>query len=170
MTFYFAKRLALMCLVTLGTVAGAGAVAANCPQVGFTVVEPHATSDTRAVKWGNKTIFVHKVPITTTSDITDVKVVSDGALLDGPDDALIQLKFTPTADQRLHAATTNHSGMRIAFMFGDLVINDVVWQGPYGMDTGGVQVSLNRGRQKAKAIPKAVKGCTVDAASTENAH
>lgn len=155
-----AKRLALVCLALSATMISYFAVAADCPEMGFTIVEPHPTSETRAVKWGNETIFIHKVPITRTKDITDIKVVSDGKSLDGPDDALIRLKFTPTADQRLHAATANHSGMRIAFMFGDVVMNHVVWQGPYGMDLGGVRVSLNRGRQLAKALPDAVKGRT----------
>ena len=159
-----AKRLALVGLVLIATGTGVGAVASGCPQVGFTLVEPHATRDTRPVKWGNTTIFVHKMPITKTSEITGIKVVSDGMLLDGPDDAVIQLRLTPAADQRLHAATTNHSGMRVAFMFGDQVMNNVVWQGPYGMDTGGVQISLSRGRQLAKSLPGAVKGCTADAA------
>lgn len=156
----FARRLALVCLVLSGPMIGYAAAAANCPDVGFTIVESHPTSETRPVKWGNETIFIHKVPITRTKDITDIKVVSDGKMLDGQDDALIQLKFTLTADQRLHAATANRSGMRIAFMFGDRVMNNVVWQGPYGMDTGGVQVSLNHGREQAKALPMAVEGCT----------
>lgn len=30
----------------------------------------------------------------------------------------------------------NHSGMRIAFLFDDEVLSNIVWQGPYGMYTG----------------------------------
>jgi hypothetical protein len=48
------------------------------------------------------------------------------------DDATLLIKFTPAADQRLHDATTNHSGMRIAFLFDDEVLINSVWEGPYG--------------------------------------
>ena len=34
--------------------------------------------------------------------------------------------------------------MRIAFLFEDEVLVNVVWQGPYGMDTGGSQVSIRQ--------------------------
>lgn len=158
--FAVTKRLGLLCALMLGAVTSGHAIVGRCPQVGFTIVEPHATPETRAVRWGALRIFIHKVPLTTTGDITRIKVVADGPSLDGPDDALIQLTFTPAADQRLHEATSNRSGMRIAFMFGDKVLSNVIWQGPYGMDTGGVQVSLNRGRRNAKQLPEAINGCT----------
>lgn len=75
--------------------------------------EPHASSATRAIKVGrNQTIFVRRVPITTTRDIVRIRLVADDN-----DDASLLIKFTSAADQRLHDATTNHSGMRIAFMF-----------------------------------------------------
>lgn len=157
--FYFAKRFAPVYLILSSALTGTCALAAQCPQIGYTVVEPHSTKETRPVKWGAQTIFVRKIPITTTSDITSLKVVTDAKLLDGPDDAVIQLTFTPAADKRLHEATSNHSGMRIAFMINDRVLVNVVWQGPYGMDTGGAQVSVNHGRQQLKALPKAVRHC-----------
>ena len=137
-----------------------GAVAnAACPEVGFAVVEPAATSTTRTVKASkNRSIFVQRDLITTTRDITEMKLFRP---YDGDkDDVTIQLKFAPSADQRLHEATTNHSGMRIAFLFDDQVLLNAVWEGPYGMDTGGSQVSLDHGLRIARKLRDAIKGCT----------
>lgn len=130
----------------------------TCPRVGFTVVEPHATSETRLLKvGGRRTVFVHRHWITTTSEISEIKVVHphDG----DDDDATIQIKFIPAADQRLRDTTTNHSGIRFAFLFNDLVLNNVVW-GPYGTDLGGIQVSIPHGMKRAQELMKAIEGCT----------
>jgi hypothetical protein len=101
--------------------------------------------------------------LTTTRDISDVKVVPNHDAAD--DDGTIQIKFIPKADQRLHDATTNHSGMRIAFLFNDEVLINVVWQGPYGMDLGGSQVDIRHGLNKARELMKAIQGCTAANAS-----
>lgn len=156
--FNLAKRLVVIWAILLGVaVTSNGTVAnASCPKVGFTVVESHATSETRPVRVsGNQTIFVRREGITTTRDISDIKLTGNG------DDALILIKFTPAADRRLHDATTNRSGMRIAFLFNDEVLVDVVWEGPYGMDTGGTQVSIRHGMNQARNLMKAIRGCTV---------
>jgi preprotein translocase subunit SecD len=132
---------------------------AACPKVGFTVVEPHASAQTRPLKIdGKQTIFVRRELITTTSEITELEIKSAN---DGdPDDVLILLKFTPAADQRLHDATTNRSGMRIAFLFNDEVVSNIVWQGPYGMYTGGTQLSIPHGMPEARKLMNAIQGCT----------
>jgi hypothetical protein len=137
----------------------------TCPRVGFTVVELHATSETRPLKvGGRRTVFVHRRWITTTSDILEIKVMDphDG----DDDDASIQIKFVPAADQRLHDTTTNHSGMRFAFLFNDVVLNNVVWQGPYGTDLGGIQVSIPHGMKRARALMKAIERCTASGIGT----
>lgn len=135
---------------------GTAVANASCPQVGFALVEPHASSATRPVKVGkNKTIFVRRVPITTTRDIAQLKLVRDGG-----DDASLLIKFTPAADQRLHDETTNISGQRIAFIFDDEVLIDTVWEGPYGMYRGGTQVSMRHGLARARKLIKAIQGCT----------
>jgi hypothetical protein len=82
------------------------------------------------------------------------------------DDVTIQLKFAPLADRRLHEATTNHSGLRIAFLFDDAVLLNVVWEGPYGMDTGGSQVSIRRGLAIARKLREAVRGCMAEPVAT----
>lgn len=132
---------------------------ASCPEIGFVVVESHATPETRPVRTGgNGTIFVQRVPITRTSDIVGLKLVDDGG-----GDASLLIKFTPAADQRLHVATTNHSGMHIAFLFGDEVLVDTVWEGPYGMYTGGTQVSISHGMRQARKLMKVFRGCAAPA-------
>ena len=128
----------------------------SCPKVGFTVVEPHPSSETRAIKVGRgQTIYVRQVPITTTSDIVEIKLADH----DDGDYATLLIKFTPPADQRLHEATTNHSGMRIAFMADDEVLLSVIWEGQWGMYTGGTQVSIQHGAKRARKLMKALQGC-----------
>jgi hypothetical protein len=155
------KRLVILWAIFLGlamTFSG-GIIGASCPNVGFTVVEPHATSETRAIKVGkDRTIFVRREPLTTTSDISDISLARNHDLAD--DDGTVQIKFIPAADQRLHDATTNHSGIRIAFLFNDEILINVVWRGPYGMDLGGSQVDIRHGLNKARELMKAIQGCT----------
>jgi hypothetical protein len=163
-------RLVFLWTIALGVAAIWNGVLANatCPTVGFTVVEPRATPETRTLKVGrNQAIFVRRELITTTSEITEIKIQSaeDGAA----DDVLILLKFTPVADQRLHNATTNHSGMRIAFLFNDEVLSNIVWQGPYGMYTGGTQLSIPHGMPEARKLMKAIQGCTAKQAGRMSA-
>jgi len=102
-------------------------------------------------------IRIHRQWITTTSDLSEIKVAHphDG----DDDDANIQIKLIPVADQRLHDTTTNHSGMRFAFLFNDEVLLNVVWQGPYGTDLGGIQLSVPHGMKQAQKLMKAIDGC-----------
>lgn len=156
-----AKRLVLAgsILVSLATTLNVVAAQAACPRVGFTVVEPYATSETRSLKVGRRrTVFIHRQWITTTSDISEIKVTHPH---DGDnDDANIQIKFIPAADQLLHDTTTNHPGMRFAFLFNDEVLNNIVWRGPYGTYLGGIQVSIPHGMKRAQKLMKAIQGCT----------
>jgi preprotein translocase subunit SecD len=152
------RRLVLALLVVFPGVVTLQAADAACPKVGFTVVEPHATAATRSLKVGeHREVFVHRQWITTTSDISEIKVTHphDG----DDDDANIEIKLFPEADQRLHDTTTNHSGMRFAFLFNDEVLNNVVWQGPYGTYLGGIQVSIPHGMKEAQKLMKAIEGC-----------
>jgi preprotein translocase subunit SecD len=156
--FNLAKRLVIALAVVLSGVSTFHAAEAACPKVGFTVVEPHATAATRSLRvGGHRAVFVHRQWITTTSDISEIKVTHphDG----NDDDANIEIKLTPAADQRLHDTTTNHSGMRFAFLFNDEILNNVVWQGPYGTYLGGIQVSIPHGMKEAQKLMKAINGC-----------
>lgn len=149
--------LALAVISEVAVLSGSAVAGASCPQVGFTVVEPHSSRETRAVKVGrHRVIYVRRVPITTTGDIVDIRLVSD----DDGDGASLLIKFTPSADQRLHDATTNHAGMRLAFMFNDELLVDTVWEGPYGMDLGGTRVSMRHGMKRAQRLMHAIHGCT----------
>jgi hypothetical protein len=164
--FSSVKRLLIKLGIVFLALASCRVTAADvtCPRVGFTIVEPHATSETRPLQLGgHRSVFVHRQWITTTSDIAEIKVAHPD---DGDDDANIQIKFMPAADQRLHDTTTNHSGMRLAFLFNDVVLNDVVWQGPYGTDLGGIQVSIRHGMKRAQELMKAIAGCTAAGSGT----
>jgi hypothetical protein len=155
------KRLVILWAIVLGFAMAFGGViaSASCPNVGFTVVESKATPETRAIKvGGNRTIFVRREALTTTSDISEIRLARN--LDPADDDGTIEIKFIPEADQRLHDATTNHAGVRIAFLFNDEVLINVVWQGTYGMDLGGSQVDIRHGLLKARELMKAIQGCT----------
>lgn len=147
--------------IALGSENVPGATA--CPRVGFVVVEPQASKDTRPLRVsGSQTIYVRQVPITTTSDITDIKLVEDD------DDANLLIKFNTAGTQRLHDATTNHSGRRIAFLFNDEVLLNVIWEGRFGLDGGEAQVSIRHGLKQAREVIEALRGCTVGVPAGES--
>jgi hypothetical protein len=159
-----AARLLAWAVVVGIAVTGGARANGSCPKVGFTIVEPQSTAETRDVKIGRHGIIhVHRQPLTTTVDITEIKLLRPHEGDD--DDASIEMKFTADVDQRLHAATTNHSGMRIAFLFDDQVLVNVVWEGPYGMDLGGTSVSIAHGLPQARRLMKAIQGCTAPGAN-----
>lgn len=129
-----------------------------CPDVGFTVVEPNASPAIRPARdRADHTINIRRDWITTTSDIAEIRIAPPEYGDDG--DVLILIKFTPEADQRLHDATTDRSGMRMAFMFNDEALLNFVWEGPYGMYTGGSQVSMQRGMKHAQRLMKEMRAC-----------
>ena len=152
----FAKLLIIgwAAILGLALVCGSAGAAAACPQVGFTIVEPHASAETRPVHWNNQTIFVRRMPITKTSDITEIKLEGDDF------DANILLKVNPAATKRLVDATNNHAGRRIAFMFNDEVLLNVQIPGSQGFDGSGEQVSIRHGMERARILMKAIRGCT----------
>jgi hypothetical protein len=129
----------------------------SCPRVDVTLVEPSASSATRPVKLGDETLFVRRSSITTTSDISGIKVAGDDA------DTLIQIKYKPAAAARLLAATTNHDGVRIAIVVDDDVLLAFTWQGPYGIGPDGTQLSLrDYGVARAQKLAESIRGCTED--------
>lgn len=156
--------LAWTAISALALISGDAIANATCPQVGFTIVEPYASSETRPIRVGTKqTIYVRRMPITTTMDIVEIK-------LGGNDyDADIQLKFTPAATKRLIDATNNHAGRRIAFMFDDEVLVNAVIPGSNGFDADGAQVSIRHGMRQARRLMTAIRGCT-SAATASRGH
>jgi hypothetical protein len=124
-----------------------------CPNVGFTLVEPSASPETRPVKLGRQTLFVRRDAITTTSEIADIKLAGDDY------DALILIKFEPAAADRLLAATTDHDGQKMAFVVDDEVLLAVTWTGPYGIGPEGAQLSILHGKARAQKLIESLKGC-----------
>ncbi|MEI9889329.1 MAG: hypothetical protein WDN45_00610 [Caulobacteraceae bacterium] len=129
--------------------------AAACPNAGFTIVEAKASPKTRPVKDGPRhTLFVRRDALTVTTDITEIKLESDGY------DTALLLKFKPEAAARLHDATTNRSGLRVAFVANQRVISAVTWTGPYGMDADqGVQLSLGGPAPRLRPLVEAISKC-----------
>ncbi|MGZ3274438.1 MAG: SecDF P1 head subdomain-containing protein [Caulobacteraceae bacterium] len=136
-------------------IASGAAAAPSCPNAGWVVVERKASAETRPVKdRPNHRIFVRRAQITTTADLTEIKLDGDAY------DTLVQMKFTPEAAKRLHDATTDKSGLRIAFVTDDRVISAVTWTGPYGMDAEyGAQISLGRASSEVRPLVEAIQKC-----------
>ena len=119
----------------------------SCPRVGFTLVEPVSSPDTRSLRtWDGRMIYVRRDALTITTDITEAKLIKDGG-----NDATLQFKYTQAATQKLHDATTNHPGTHLAFIFNEVVLNNIVWQGTYGFDSTGAQISIKHGLVKANS-------------------
>ena len=128
--------------------------ASSCPKVDLTVVESSASSDTRPVKLGTSTAFVRRNAITTTSDISEIKVAGDDA------DTLIQIKYTEEAVARLLEATTDHDGLELAFVVDDDVWLAFTWRGSHGIGPDGTQVSIRNGLAKAQRLMESMRACS----------
>src|SRR5262249_54926591 len=126
----------------------------SCPSVEFTFVEPGASLESRPVKLGEQSIFVRRTAITTTRDISEIKLAGDDY------EALILIKFHPAAERRMLEATTDHDGLKMAFVVDDEVLLAFTWTGPYGIGPGGTQVSLLNGLARAQRLMESMKGCT----------
>jgi preprotein translocase subunit SecD len=138
----------------------ATAAAAWCPNAGWVIVERKSSPDTRPIQdRPNHQIFVRRAQITTTADLTEIKLDGDAF------DTQVQMKFRPDAAQRLHDATTNKSGLRIAFVVDDQVLSAVTWTGPYGMDADlGVQISLGRAEPQVRPLVESIQRCLASSA------
>lgn len=126
----------------------------SCPRVDLTVVEPGASSETRPVKQGERTIFVRRSAITTTTDISEIGVAGDDL------DTSIRIKYKPDAAARLLDATTDHDGLKLAFVVDDDVWLAFTWQGPYGIGPDGTQLSIRHGLAKAQRLVQSIRSCT----------
>jgi hypothetical protein len=126
----------------------------SCPQVDMTLIESSASSETRAVKLGDETVFVERIGITTTSDIAEIQVAGDDAL------ASIQIKYNPDAAGRLFDATSNRDGLKIAFVVDDEVWLAFTWEGPYGIGPDGTQISLENGLDRAQRLVELLRECS----------
>jgi hypothetical protein len=131
-----------------------GARTISCPRVELTAVEPNASSETRPVKLGQQTIFVRRNAITTTSDISEIKIAGDDV------DTLIQMKYQPQAAAKLLDATTGHDGLRLAFVVDDDVWLAFTWRGPYGIGPDGTQLSIQHGLAKAQRLAESISSCS----------
>jgi hypothetical protein len=148
--------------VALGLVAVWGDVMAqpSCPRVEVTLVEQSASTETRSVELGDQTIFVKRNSITTTSDISEMKVSGDDV------ETLILIKYKPAAAARLLDATTDHDGLRLAFVVDDDIWLAVTWQGRYGIGPEGMQLSFTRPRAaQAQRLMESVRGCIAEIGS-----
>ena len=128
----------------------------SCPNAGFTIVAPESSLETRPVKNGRQTLFVERKALTTTSDIAEIKLGTRFG------DAFVLIKFNPAAAARLLEATTNHDGLKMAFVVDDKVFLAVTWQGPYGIGPEGTQLSIMKGIRRAQRLVDSVRACAGD--------
>ena len=154
--FKSVRLLVTVLVAALGLAATAGEAAGepSCPRVGFTLVEPSASAETRPVKLGDQALFVRRDALTTTSDIAEIKIAGDDV------DTLILIKFNPGAAARLAEATTDHDGLAMAFVVNDDVLLAFTWQGRWGIDPRGTQLSIQHGMARAQKLVESIRGCT----------
>lgn len=155
------RLLVMVWAAVLGLAAMAGrAVAAEpaCPRVDLTLVESSASSTTRPVKLGDRTLFVRQNAITTTADIAEIKIAGDDV------ETAIFIKYKPDAAARLLAATTDHDGLKLAFVVDDEVWLAFTWQGPYGIGPDGTQLTVQHRLAQAQHLVSSVRSCS-DAAA-----
>jgi hypothetical protein len=141
----------------LGCAAAAGRVTAaepGCPRVDLTLVESSASSATRPVKLGDRTLFVRRNAITTTADIAEINVAGDDV------EAAIFIKYKPDAAARLLAATTDHDGLKLAFVVDDEVWLAFTWHGPYGIGPDGTQLTVQHRLAQAQSLVSSVRSCS----------
>ena len=149
------RRFAAAVIVQLALAAASTEAVAqvSCPRVDLTLVEPGSSSETRPVKLGDQTIFVRQSALTTTSDISEIKISGDDF------ETLILIKYKPAAAARLLDATTNHDGLQMAFVVDDDVLLAFTWQGPYGIDPGGTQLSIRPGLARPEKLAESLRSC-----------
>jgi Family of unknown function (DUF6152) len=126
----------------------------SCPRAELTLVEASASAETRAVRLADHTVFVRRKAITTTDDISEIKVAGDDF------DTSIHIKYKPDAAARLLDATTGHDGLKLAFVVDDDVWLAFTWQGPYGIGPDGTQLTIRHGLAKAQRLMESVRSCT----------
>ena len=125
----------------------------SCPRVDLTLVEPSASAETRAVKLGEHTVFVRRNVITTTGDISEIRVAGDDF------DTSIHIKYKPDAAARLLDATTDHDGLKLAFVVDDNVWLAFTWQGPYGIGPDGTQLTVRHGLAESQRLVESIRNC-----------
>lgn len=125
----------------------------SCPRVDMTLIAAGASPETRPVKLGDEVIFVSRTAITTTNDISEIRVAGDDVL------ASIQIEYKPEAAIRLFDATSNRDGLEMAFVVDDDVWLAFTWGGPDGIGPGGTQISLRNGMDRAKKLVESIEEC-----------
>jgi phage-related protein len=126
----------------------------SCPRVELTRIEPTASSETRLVRLGQQTVSVRRDAITTTSDISEIKVAGDDA------DTRVSIKYKAPGAARLLDATTDHDGVKLAFVVDDDVWLAFTWKGPYGIGPDGTQLSIQHGLSRAEKLMESIRSCT----------
>ncbi len=146
------RRTAMAAVLALAASSSPSLAAQPCPEVGFTLVEAAASPQTRPVKArGNQVIQVRREALTRTTDIVEAR-------LEAFDHPALLLKFRPEAATRLENATTDHDGLRLAFVADDDALLSVVWQGRYGMGREGAQISISD-RERAHRLFERLSAC-----------
>jgi hypothetical protein len=152
-----AIRLLIMAwAAVLGCAAAAGQAAAaepSCPRVDLTLLEASASPETRPVKLGDRTVFVRRDAITTTADIAEIKVAGDDV------ETAILIKYKPDAAARLLDATTDHDGLKLAFVVDDEVWLAFTWHGPYGIGPDGTQLTVQHRLAQSQSLVSSVRTC-----------
>lgn len=126
-----------------------------CPRVEIGVFHQQPSGGTRSVRGPEgQAIHFERTPITRLGDVARVQL--------GSDRATVLLNVKADAAERLKVATTGRSGIRLAVVVDDQAVLAVVWEGDYGFDSDGLQLSL-RSEDSARELVATVSRCIGEA-------
>ena len=74
-------------------------------------------------------------------------------------EAAIFIKYKPNAAARLLDGTTDHDGLKLAFVVDDEVWLAFTWQGPYGIGPDGTQLTVQHRLAQAQKLVSSIQSC-----------
>lgn len=123
----------------------------SCPRIEYGIFSSQASNSTRPVRHPQgRTIFLETTPLFRLQDIAQAHLGSDGAT--------VLMSVKADAAERLIHATTNNSGVRLAFVVDDEALMAVVWEGDYGFESGDLQLSF-RSADMAQRLVSTIERC-----------
>ena len=127
----------------------APAASARCPRAEVVEVMPKASAETRPVAYGNGTIHVSRVPLSTLSDVVEIQFAPPWA---------IGLTFTPDVGERMQRMTARPN-FPMAFVVDNDVMLSVVLEGGFGIGKDGLQITAGRNQERVKNLYDTLSRC-----------
>jgi preprotein translocase subunit SecD len=102
------------------------------------------------VPGSNRSVYLHDEVIVTNSDIAAVRVVQSG----GPSHYALMIDFNASGAEKMRAATRNHIGSLVAFLFDGQVVMAPLLRTPIG---SSAEITGNFTRTEAERIARRIE-------------